>query len=172
MRAAGLERHHVALASGVHHRMGHFGAHVIEPGQHLQASAQAGVGPQVAPARQGLAHALEQGIALVLVVADAQFKPIGRALSANASHRRRPLQFEVLAQQRLEAGFGSLHFFLRILLDVFRVGRPVIALGNRLHGALKGMAVVFEQFEGSVARRRGHEGVPWTAPCGLPCKAI
>ncbi|MNO72427.1 hypothetical protein D3C76_633740 [compost metagenome] len=78
----------------------------------------------------------------------------------------------MFAQQRLKAGFGTLHLLLRVLLDVFRVGRPVIALANRLDGSLESLAVMFEQFEGSVARRRKHLGVPWVAPCGLPRKAI
>ena len=145
MRAACLERHHEGLAGGVHHRVGQGRAQRIESLENLQAGAHARPRAGVTPAWQGLLLALQQFIRVVLIVGHAQFEAIGRALGARAADRLRPGQGEMPAQQCLELGLGTHHRLFRVLPEALLEVRPVTALGNRLHGALQGVAMVIEQ---------------------------
>jgi hypothetical protein len=160
VRAASLEGHHVRLSAGVHHRVAHLQAALVDAVEDLQADGgaqrRAGVAPGVRTAGRG--H--EQGVDVDAGVPYAQLRPVRRAFRTDiVVHRAALLQWEVPPEVVVEPllRFGDVAVRLRAL----RVRRPVPSLGDRCHGPLERVAVLVHERMCRDRSGLGHERLLW-----------
>ena len=102
VRAAGLERHHERLSTGMHDRVRDLEAARVDPVEDLQAHRGTDARARGPPAGQRHGGRVDQRVRAQVLVADAEVDPVRRGLVADPSVGPGLTQREPLAQVRLE----------------------------------------------------------------------
>ena len=147
MRSAGLERHHERLPGRMHDGVGDLEAGLVDAIEDLHADADPGLRTCLAPGRLGGLDRRHETIDIGLRVGDAEAHAERRALASHLSDRCRLRQREALVRESVERGPAGLGRAVAVGLRTrrFRIRRPVLALRDRLDGAIEHGAMAFEE---------------------------
>ena len=147
MRAARLESHHPALATGQHDGLREFEAALVQPSQDFETHTGASVDAKLAPGRHRRLAGCHQRVDVAHRVLDVDRDPVRRTVGASPAGHAGLAEVQPRAGQRRDRPLAVFHGGLAVDLGAGHLGvrAPVAAAGDGLQGAVERGAVGVEQ---------------------------
>src|SRR5438552_12074982 len=146
MRTTGLERHYERLPTGVHHRIRHLEAALVDARENFQRYPDPRFRARLAPGHFSFGDCREQRVEIDARIGDAELETVRRCFRAHLADGAWQRHRKWLTEKCVECGLAESGHLFPVSLRTLGERAPVAALCDCLQGAVEKRSMALKQW--------------------------